>query len=67
MRTYKVEGITCEDCELAITKALKACLGEDTPVEVNSRAGEVKLDESADPQIAIFAIEGAGYKVVAAD
>lgn len=63
MRTYKVTGMTCGGCEKAVTQAIKKQLGDDTAVKADSVKGEVRVSESADPQIVSFAIEGAGYTV----
>ena len=63
MRTYKVTGMTCGGCEKSVTRAIKKQLGEHTAVEANARAGEVRVDSSADPQIVVFAIDSAGYRV----
>ncbi|MFC4172428.1 heavy-metal-associated domain-containing protein [Microvirga sp. GCM10011540] len=63
MRTYKVTGMTCGGCEKSVTQAIKKQLGEDTAVEANAKTGEVRVDASADSQMVIFAIDGAGYGV----
>ncbi|MBJ6126855.1 heavy-metal-associated domain-containing protein [Microvirga splendida] len=63
MRTYKVTGMTCGGCEKSVTRAIKKQLGDDTTVEADSKTGEVRVDASADPQMVVFAIDGAGYKV----
>jgi copper chaperone CopZ len=63
MRTYKVSGMTCAGCETSVTRAIKQRLGEDTAVEADADKGEVRVSESADPQIVVFAIDGAGYSV----
>ena len=63
MRTYKVTGMTCGGCENSVTRAIKKRLGEHTAVEANARTGEVRVDSSADPQIVVFAIGSAGYRV----
>ncbi len=61
MRTYKVTGMTCGGCEKAVTRAIRKELGDDTAVEADAGRGEVRVSESADPQIVSFAIEEAGY------
>lgn len=63
MRTYKVTGMTCGGCEKAVVRAIKNRLGDDTQVEADAGTGEVRVPESADPQIVVFAIDGAGYNV----
>lgn len=63
MRTYKVNGMTCSGCEKAVTQAIRNELGEGTAVEADAERGEVRVEDMADPQIVIFAIDGAGYSV----
>lgn len=62
MRSYKVNGMTC-DLEQAVVRAIKNQLREDTAVEADAVAGEVRVDRSADPQIVVFAIDSAGVRV----
>lgn len=63
MRTYKVTGMTCGGCEKAVIRAVKQRLGDDTAVEADAGRGEVRVSESADPQLVVFAIDTAGYSV----
>lgn len=63
MRTFKISGMTCSGCENAVAKAIKQRLGEDTTVEADAGKGEVRVSESVDPQIVVFAIASAGYSV----
>ena len=63
MRRYKVTGMTCGGCETSVVRAIRKQLGEDTAVEADAWTGEVRVDDAADPQIVIFAIDGAGYRV----
>ncbi|MFC1457979.1 heavy-metal-associated domain-containing protein [Microvirga arabica] len=63
MRTYKVTGMTCGGCETAVSRAIRQRLGEGTSVEADAGKGEVRVSESADPQIVVFAIDSAGYAV----
>lgn len=62
MRSYKVNGMTY-DLEQAVIRAIKNQLREDTAVEADAEAGEVRVDRSADPQIVVFAIDSAGVRV----
>jgi len=55
--------MTGDECERRIARAIMDQLGEDTVVRADSRTGEVRVDASADPQIVVFAIDGAGYSV----
>ncbi|MFC4171621.1 heavy-metal-associated domain-containing protein [Microvirga sp. GCM10011540] len=63
MKTYKVTGMTCGGCGKSVVRAIKQQLGDDTAVEADAKAGEVRVDASADPQMVVFAIDGAGYAV----
>lgn len=63
MRVYKVTGMTCGGCEKAVTRAIRQRVGEDTAVEADAGKGEVRVSESADPQMVVFAIDTAGYSV----
>ena len=58
-----VEGMTCEHCERAITKAIHA-LDADATVVVNIAAGVVSIDGGVDAGLAAAAIESEGYRVV---
>lgn len=63
MKTYKVTGMNCSSCERSVVEAIKKQLGEDTAIEASARTGEVRVASSADPQMVVFAIDGAGYSV----
>ncbi|MDT0187984.1 heavy metal-associated domain-containing protein [Microbacterium sp. ARD31] len=67
MRVYKVTGMTGSECERKIARAITDQLGEDTVVRADFRAGEVRVDASADPQIVVFAIDSAGHTVDAVE
>ena len=67
MRVYKVTGMTGDECERRIARAIMDQLGEDTVVRADSRTGEVRVDASADPQIVVFAIDSAGHTVDAVE
>ncbi len=63
MRSYKVSGMTCSGCERSVTKALKERFGDEITVEASAEGGEVRVSETADPQIVVFTIDTAGYTV----
>ena len=63
MRVYKVTGMTGDRCERRIARAIMDQLGEDTVVRADSQMGKVRVEASVDPQIVVFAIDGAGYSV----
>ena len=56
MRTYKVTGMTCGGCEKSVSRAIKKQLGEDTRVDANAKAGEVRVEGSADPQMVVLSL-----------
>ncbi len=64
MRTYTVSGLG-EGAATSVRQALKRHYGRDVTVVVDAPAGEVRIDDAADPQIVTFLIEGAGCNVVA--
>ena len=63
MLVYKVTGMTGDECERKIARAIMDQLGEDTVVRADSQMGKVRVEASVDPQIVVFAIDGAGYSV----
>ncbi|AYO86535.1 hypothetical protein [Methylobacterium brachiatum] len=65
MRVYKVTGMTGDERERRIARAIMDQFGEDTVVRAASQMGEVRVDASVDPQIVVFAIDSAGYSVEA--
>lgn len=58
-----VEGMTCEHCERAITRAIRA-LDADATVVVDIAAGVVNIEGGVDAGLAAAAIESEGYRVV---
>ncbi len=64
MPTVKVNGMTCQHCVMAVTKALSAIDGV-TNVKVDLEAGTATYDESGpiDAAVVRSAIEEAGYEV----
>lgn len=65
MRTYTVSGMTDERTADAVRQAFEKHYGSGVTVVTDVQAGEVRIDRSADPQVANFLIEGAGCSVVA--
>ena len=66
-KTLDVQGMSCEHCRMAVTRAVSALAGVDS-VEVNLQEGTVKVsyDETKVPMESLRqAIEGEGYEVVA--
>ena len=64
MPTIKVDGMTCQHCVAAVTKALESIDGI-ANVKVDLAAGTAAYDESAPVDIEVIrkAIEDAGYKI----
>ena len=58
-----VDGMTCEHCERAITKAIHG-LDADATVVVDIAAGVVDIEGGVDAGLAAAAIESEGYRVV---
>ena len=64
MPTIKVDGMTCQHCVAAVTKALESIDGI-ASVRVDLDAGTAAYDESASVDIEVIrkAIEDAGYEI----
>ncbi len=56
----QIEGMSCEHCQRAVEKALRAVAGVEE-VEVQLQPGEASVRGSADPAALVAAIEGEGY------
>jgi copper chaperone len=65
MKTIKVDGMTCNHCVMAVTRALEGIDGIKN-VKVNLKKGQATFDETAPVDIKIVKekIEDAGYEVV---
>ncbi len=62
MTKLKVEGMSCNHCVQAVSKALGAVPGVDRVVEVSLERGEVVIEGGADVSQLVVAIEEEGYK-----
>jgi len=64
MTTVKIQGMSCNHCVMAVTKALSAVQGIKNP-NVDLERGEVTFEEENPVQLGVVreAIEKAGYKV----
>ncbi len=64
MKTIKVEGMTCDHCVMAVTRALEGIDGVKN-VKVNLKKGQATFDETApvDMKTIKEKIEDAGYEV----
>lgn len=63
-KTIKVQGMSCQHCAMAVTKALRELDGI-SQVKIDLEAGEATYDEAqpVDDAAIKAAIEKAGYKV----
>ena len=65
-KTLKVEGMSCDHCTQAVTRAVRALAGvQQVEVSLQKKSAEVRWDESvlAEADLAA-AIEGEGYQVL---
>ncbi len=61
MLKLKIEGMTCDPCVRAVTRALKGVAGVESVQEVSLSRGEALVGGSPDPATAIRAVEAEGY------
>ena len=64
MKTFKVDGMTCNGCVGRLQKVLSKLEGV-TEAIVTLEPGEAKVDGSISKEAIVTAIEGAGFDVVA--
>ena len=60
---YKIEGMSCNHCKMAVEDAIKEVSGV-TGVEVNLEKGEAKVSGTPDFSSIAKAVDEAGFKVV---
>jgi len=60
---YKIEGMSCNHCKMAVETAIKEVAGV-TGVEVNLDKGEAKVTGSPDFSAIANAVDEAGFKVL---
>ena len=58
----KVEGMSCNHCVNAVTRALGEVPGVDRVVEVNLESGEAVIEGSANVAQLVAAVEEEGFK-----
>lgn len=65
MKTIKIEGMSCNHCVMAVTKALQSIDGIEN-IKVSLEKGEAQFDEkkSVDPAVITAKIKKAGFDVV---
>jgi len=62
MGNNKIPGMIYCGCEKSVVRAIRKPLG-DNAVEADVGQGGVGIDASADPQIKVLAMDGAGHSV----
>ncbi len=62
MALYKVEGMTCQHCVNALTKALATVEGVTRVCEVSLARGEALLEGSATDEAVLRAVHAEGYR-----
>lgn len=65
MKKIKIQGMTCQHCMAAVTKALSSIEGIDN-VSVDLESGEATFEENipVDPRIIREKIEDEGYEII---
>ena len=65
MKKIKIQGMSCNHCVMAVTKALSGIEGI-RDVQVDLKTGEATFEETApvDPEVIKEKIADAGYEVV---
>ena len=66
MTKLKVEGMSCNHCVNAVTRALGSVPGVDRVVEVNLERGEAVIEGGADVAQLVAAVEEEGFKAAPA-
>lgn len=62
METFKVKGMSCNHCKMAITKAIQG-LDPKAQVEIDLALGNVKVDSKLPREKICEAIDDAGYEL----
>ena len=62
MIKLKIDGMSCDHCVRAVSKALDGVSGVSRVVEVSLDRGEAVLEGEVDPSLLIAAVEEEGYK-----
>lgn len=61
MLKLKIDGMSCDHCVRAVTRALTAVPGVEGVREVSLPRGEAIVDGTPDPAAAVRAVEAEGY------
>ena len=62
MTKIKIDGMSCEHCVAAVTRALNNLEGVSKVVEVDLKSGQAIIEGNPEKQTVINAIEEEGYK-----
>jgi copper chaperone len=62
MIRVKIQGMTCQHCVAAVTRALETVTGVTRVIEVDLGRGEALVEGTPDPDSLARAIELAGYR-----
>lgn len=62
-QAFNVQGMTCQHCEQAVTRALKR-IDAGAQVQIDRATGRVQIDSTCGLKQIAEAIEEEGYKVV---
>ena len=62
MMTFKLEGMTCDHCVQAVTRALSKVPGISRVVEVNLARGEARVEGTPDTGAVLTALQNEGYE-----
>jgi len=61
-----IQGMSCQHCVAAVTRALEAVPGVTKVLQVNLAGGEALLDGTPDPEALTKAVEEEGYSATVA-
>ncbi len=62
MVKLKIEGMSCNHCVMAVTKALEKVPGVEKVVEVSLERGEALVEGNPEPDRLVAAVEEEGYR-----
>lgn len=63
-KTFMVEGMTCENCEARVTRAINDMDGLSAKVNLKKKEVVVSMEKEVTDEVIKTAIEKAGYEVV---
>ena len=63
-RTFKIDGMHCENCSNRVKRAINRIDGVSAKVNLRKKEALVRYDKDVDDSVVISAIEGQGYSVL---